>query len=226
MKTCVLAILCCLCAQARAQVLVVDGRGQAAGTYWLELTISADGKLTAKAVDGVFRLSDQPAPPSPPDVPDVPTTNLDSAMSRASYEAVKLVTDPNKETTRLHLALLYGEIKNRIGTVFKGPPWQTLATKTKEARIALLDEAGEKQWMPWVIAVTKEFTALERQAPNGQLAADQVSAAYGQLIIGLEHSPDGQARKALDPATKALILKIIRLILEELLGKMTATAAT
>lgn len=222
-----LALLCFLySATASAQVLVVEANGQAAGTYYLELTLSADGQLTARTIGNVLRLSTAPAPPTVPPTtpPTTPTAGLDSAIARAAYGGLSKVADPNREHQRLQLAILYRELREYIGREFTGPPWQRLATATKEARVALLGEQSEANWRPWVEAVAVEFAALEKLAGGQGLQADQLRGAYGQVAIGLEHHPDGQAR-ALDPQVRQLIVRIVRLILEQLLAGQAAAGA-
>jgi hypothetical protein len=200
---------------AWGQVLVVDAAGQQPGRYYVEVTIAADGRISAKVIQDVFRMTAAPIPPDGPVVPPVDPGQLHTDLARAANEAVVKVNSPGKASERMQLGVLYSELQKLIGVKIQGPPWQELANVTTKARAELLGQA-DAAWQPWVSAVAAELSKLEKMAGEAGLQADQVRSMYGQICLGLEYN-DGK-ESALSPEMRELIRKIVLMILQELLA--------
>lgn len=193
---------------ASGQVLVVEAGG--AGRYFVEITVSQSGAITLRQLENVAQLGQPAEPPGDGDGGD-----LEADLAQVAYRALDEVEDPQRDRNAQRLAIGFREFASHIGTRFtpdagSDAPWQHLATATAEMRRELLGDAYDA-WKPWTNAVASQ---LSQQESDGQLTtAADMARAYREIADGLEYSP-GELRKKLSPEVRALILQIVRLVLE------------
>lgn len=193
-----------------SQTLVVDTSKAGEGRYWIEVSVGADGTVSAKVVDN-SNIVVLPAGPGGP----VDPGELEGLAKVALAAKATVTADPQKDKSSATLSVLYQTLSTKIGTAIeKQPgdaPWQKLADVTKQSKALLLGSSSEA-WAGWDQAIAKALAAME--AANKLDDEAQMRAAYEDIAEGLVAD---LSRENLDPAWIELILKIVELLLQ-LLG--------
>lgn len=164
---------------AGQSVIVMQGR--AAGTYYYEITVRADGTIVAREIQNVVPIGGgQPGPNPPPDPnpppqppPDPPAPTLaDFVLAEA-----RKVNDTDRAKTAKAIAMIYSSIAaladaNRISSV------QQIRVGTDSLYNVALSETGKKNaWAQWKQAVD----ARTRNVNSVREMAD----AWRQIVTGL-----------------------------------------
>ncbi len=207
----VLAILLSLCILAPqtgyAEELVVDA-GNKPGIYYLKIVVANDGTAQAYPVPKVVVLTDPtPTPVVPPVVP-VPTV-LSERAKAIKAAAEKVAGDPDREGTAKGMAILYREVAKqaRLGKIPDNTAFSTMLRMSTDMLLAARGDGAKVAWQPVRDLVSTQWTdAVAKGASVGDLAVLLEDAANGM---------DASApKKAISPEFLALIMQIIKIVLE------------
>lgn len=167
-----LVCLFCTTATVNAEQILINTNGAAPGTYYLVLTIAADGTATLTRMDvKVFNLTngdDNNGPPPPP-----PQNRFFSLSKSALQE----VTDPNKDVNRVGVAQIYEEaaalpfdrgdqVKKATDIVYTG----RMSAKNLE-----------EPWKPWKDKIDREVGFVLTGRP-----VDEWKRAWLEIARGLK----------------------------------------
>lgn len=207
----VVALLLSLCILAPqtgyAEELVVDA-GNKPGTYYLKIVVANDGTAQAYPVPKVVVLTDPtPTPVVPPVVP-VPTV-LSERAKAIKAAAEKVAGDPDREGTAKGMAILYREVAKqaRLGKIPDNTAFSTMLRMSTDMLLAARGDGAKVAWQPVRDLVSTQWTdAVAKGASVGDLAVLLEDAANGM---------DASApKKAISPEFLALIMQIIKIVLE------------
>ncbi len=197
-----------LCSQAvMAEALVVDA-GNKPGIYFLRVTVGADGTATITPITKVVSLTDPAPGPVPPGPAPVVMTERAKVVKAA---ADKVQGDPNREATAQALAALYRECAKRakVGEIDTS---DNLLKMLRMSTDLLLSQTGAPpaSWQPVRDAVSVQWATV---AAKGGGVGD-----YATLLDEVANGLDASApNKAIDPQMMAMILEIIKIVLQLLI---------
>jgi len=162
-----------------AESVLIKAEGVKAGTYYLSITVLADGSITIKQMSNikVFNLSDFPDDPDDPDEPsDI------SKIEETVKNLTAVVVDSDKEKTTKAVAGIY---KGVVDLVVKGKIEHTkLQQMTDTMYQSLMSNPlvnKIEEWKEWKVGVDK----LVKDA-NLSSSKDYVDA-WGEIVKGLEN---------------------------------------
>lgn len=203
--------LCLLAAPAEsfAEELVIDA-GNKPGIYYLKIIVGLDGAAHAYPVQKVITLTEPTPQPNPTPVPVPPGPVILSERAKAVKAAAeKVAGDPDRDGTAKGMAVLYREVAKaaRLGKVPDGAALSNMLRMGTDMLLTARGDRAPAAWQPVRDLVSTQWT---NAAAKGASVAD--------LVVLLEDAANGfdasAPKKEISPAMLALIMQIIKIVLE------------